>query len=274
VTTALQITDLSVGYRNRPVLHGVDLGQIDPGTVLGVLGQNAAGKSTLLKALAGQLRFGGAARFGGRSIGGLTPLRLGGIVGYLPQTPPQPTGLLVYEVMLGTLRACAPGLVGREIERRIETAFAQMNLTPHAMDPVEALSGGKRQLLGLATVLARRVPVLLLDEPTSALDLRWQIETLTTVREEARGRGAIVLVALHDLNLAMRFCDRVAVLGDGTLLASGPAEATLTTSLLRRAYGIDARLERSSKGEPIIIADSPNPTSFRPEPMPTASMET
>jgi iron complex transport system ATP-binding protein len=257
MTAGLTLSGLSVGYGRRPVLDGVDVADVPAGTMLGLLGPNASGKSTLLKALAGQVPYVGHARFGGAELAGLPAQQRSATVGYLPQTPPQATGLLAYEVALSAFRVAAPGVTRAEAERRIAETFELLGLDQAALSRVDTLSGGKRQLLGLSLVLARRTPLLVLDEPTSALDLRWQIEALAAVHTLVQAHGAVALVAIHDLNLALRFCDRVAVLGEGRMLADGPANATMTSDLLRRAYSVHARVERCSRGYPQIIVDSP-----------------
>lgn len=264
----LAIDGLSAGYGGPPVLRDIALAHLRPGMVVGLLGQNAAGKSTLLKSLAGMIRYGGSARFNHEELSGLTPRQRSALIGYQPQTAPPPTGLLVYEVALATFRAINPAMSRSAAERRIDTAFAELGLMPLALRRVETLSGGQRQLLSLALVLARQTPLLLLDEPTSALDLRWQVETLMAVRRAAADRSALALLAIHDLNLALRFCDHVAVLADGRVLASGPADGTLTPDLLRRAYGVDARIERCSSGRPIVLADRATATAIDPAPRP------
>ena len=97
--------------------------------------------------------------------------------------------------------------------------------------------------------------MLLLDEPTSALDLQRQVEVLELLRGLARGRGLCVVIAIHDLNQALRFADQVAVLGGGRIVASGAPVEVLTPALLREVYGVEARLERCSRGVPFLAVD-------------------
>ncbi len=254
-TPHLSVQGLQVGYGKRPVLQELSLTALAPGRVVGLLGPNAAGKSTLLKALAGQHRYQGSARFGETELAGLQHRERCRLIGYAPQSLPQPSDLLAYEFALGALKTAVPQLPTAEAEQRIEAAFAQLGLTELAIRPVSELSGGKRQLLGLSQILARRTDVILLDEPTSALDLHWQVETLDVMRTEATSRGALVIMALHDLNLALRFCDDLILLHHGRLLAEGPAATTLTPDLLCAAYGVQARLECCSHGLPHVVVD-------------------
>ncbi|WP_420406039.1 ATP-binding cassette domain-containing protein [Nisaea sp.] len=137
----------------------------------------------------------------------------------------------------------------------VQAGFERLGLTDQFFKPVGALSGGQRQRLGFSQVLAREPSLYLLDEPTSALDLRWEIEALGLVRERTEKTGALCLVALHDLNLAMRFCDSFMLLRDGALLAAGSIRGGLAAETIRAAYGIEARIETCSLGRPMILTD-------------------
>ena len=251
----LVLTNVATGYRNRPVLSGVTLTEVPPGTLAAVVGPNAVGKSTLLKAIAGLRRATGQIVFDGidlTQLGSSERLRR---VGYLPQHLPPPNALLAYEVVLAALRAGESGLGAREAEAAIERIFAQLGLTDLALRQLGELSGGQRQMIGLAQVLARTPRLLLLDEPTSALDLHWQLAMLDVVRDTVENDGAVGLIAIHDLNLALRYCQTLIVLGRGGVLAAGAPADILTSALLRDAYGVEARIERCTQGHPIILVD-------------------
>ena len=137
----------------------------------------------------------------------------------------------------------------------IARVFATLGLDALALRPLNELSGGQRQMIGLAQVLVRAPRLLLLDEPTSALDLRWQLQVLQAVRTLVSKGQTLAMIAVHDLNLALRFCDRIVVLGQGRVLASGRPADVLTPALLRTAYGVRARVERCALGHPIVLAD-------------------
>jgi iron complex transport system ATP-binding protein len=107
----------------------------------------------------------------------------------------------------------------------------------------------------LAQVLVRRTPLMLLDEPTSALDLRWQMHTLHAVRKAARERGAIACIAMHDLNLAARTCDRLVLLGPQGLLADGAPATVLRSELLREAFRVEARIEHHIDAAPVVVVE-------------------
>ncbi|KIP18952.1 ABC transporter [Burkholderia ubonensis] len=252
---ALRIDGLDVAYGARTILARLSLRPVPPGSAVALLGPNGVGKSTLLRALARLVAARGAATLDRHDL--LRGARRDHMrrVGYLPQTLPQPTSLLVYEAVRGALRATCGGLSADGQDARLERVFAQLNLHALATTPLDRLSGGQRQMVGLAQVLVRDTPLLLLDEPTSALDLRWQLLALEAMRDAVTRRGAIALVAMHDLNLAARFCDRLVLLGHEGVVADGGVADVLTPANLRRAYRVDARVERTVSGDYVTLAE-------------------
>lgn len=249
----LHIDALSAGYRGRIVIDAISLPQLAPGSLVALLGANAAGKSTLLKAVAGLLPAQGRICVDGQDLARQSPVRRLRQLGYLPQALPQSSALIVYEILLAAARAAGQG--GQAAEAAIGEALDRLGLRELALRRLDELSGGQRQLVGLAQVMVRKPRLLLLDEPTSALDLRWQLRVLQAVRALCREQGAICLLAIHDLNLALRHADQIVVLGGGRLLAAGAPAAVMNSELLRAAYGIEARVERCSQGYPMVLAD-------------------
>jgi iron complex transport system ATP-binding protein len=253
--TGLEIDIASAGYRARNVLTDIALSPIPPGSLVAVIGPNAAGKSTLLKAIAGLVRAQGSARLDGED---LLRQRLGDRVrnvAYLPQSLPQPTPLVAYEAVFSAVRATRPELSKAGAEAAVERVFTDLGLRDIALRPLAEMSGGQRQMIGLAQLMARAPRLMLLDEPTSALDLHWQMDVIEAVRTATRRDGAIALLAIHDINLAIRACDSVVVIADGRLLADGPPAEVLDAGILRAAYGVEARIERCSRGTPFILID-------------------
>lgn len=254
--TTLSIEKLSIRYGRHTVLEDLTLPVLSGGTVVGVLGANGAGKSSVLRTLAGLQACNGSVHVNGVPLCDTKTHSRSTLVGYLPQNLPQMTTLVAYEAVLSACRAVRPECGPRDAERATEQVFTRLGIRHMAMQPLNKLSGGQRQMVGLAQVLVGAPDVALLDEPTSALDLRWQMAVFDIVRDALAERGGICLMALHDINLAMRHCDRLVVLGEGTLLAYGtPAEA-MTPETLRRAYGVDGRIETCSQGRPYFIADT------------------
>ncbi len=255
----LAISNLSAGYRNRPVLRSLSLAPLEPGTVTALVGPNAAGKSTLLRSLAGLVPATGSIRLGDRDLNALGLAERTQHVAYMPQTLPQNAELTVLEGVIGALKASPLADFdgsGPATRRRAVDVLDRLGIIDLAMEGIDRLSGGQRQLASLAQAIVRKPQLLLLDEPTSALDLRHQLDVMTIVRELAR-EGRIVVVVLHDLTLAASWADHLVVLDYGTIAAEGTPEEALSPSILSAVYGVEARVERCSRGRLHIIVDGP-----------------
>lgn len=255
----LNISDLTAGYRNRPVLRGLHLAPLEPGKVTALVGPNAAGKSTLLRALAGLVPARGAVRLGDLDLNALTLAERAQHVAFMPQTLPQNAELSVLEGVIGALKA-SPLLDfnggGPEVRRRAVDVLDRLGILDLAMEGIGRLSGGQRQLASLAQAIVRAPELLLLDEPTSALDLRHQFDVMAIVRALAR-EGRIVVIVLHDLTLATTWSDHLVVLDRGEVAAEGHPEAALSQSILSSVYGVEARVERCSRGRLHVMVDGP-----------------
>ncbi len=261
--TVLEISGLSAGYPRHRVIGDLSLPPMRAGTVTAVIGPNAAGKTTFLRALAGLLPASGEARYDGRNLLGLGSADLARYVTYMPQALPSGVALTVIEAVITALRVSAPrgacsGTRSRSHGGYMEAdaVLRRLDIAHLALSPLDELSGGQRQLVSLAQAIVRRPRILLLDEPTSALDPRHQIDVMAAVRETAAGEGVVVLAVLHDLNLALRWADQVVLLADGALAAAGPPEEALTAEALAAAYHVAARLEYCSRGRPHVLFDA------------------
>jgi iron complex transport system ATP-binding protein len=211
------------------------------GEITGLVGQNGSGKSTLLKMLARQnTPTNGAIRFEDRPLERWGARDFARRVAYLPQDPPTGTGLRARElVRLG--RYPWHGALGRFTEADAASAESAMDLTGTralADRDVDTLSGGERQRVWLAMLVAQDAGCLLLDEPISALDVAHQIEVLDLVRRLGHERSLCVVVVLHDVNMAARFCDRIVALREGHLVANQTPDAFMTPSALASVYGV------------------------------------
>ncbi|WP_027467380.1 ABC transporter ATP-binding protein [Deefgea rivuli] len=250
---SLQVLELNVKQGNTQVISQLNLLPLTAGSVTALIGPNGAGKSTLIHALAGLLPARGQIILHGQSLPQLAHDERCRRVALLPQSLPQSTGLTVYELLLGGLLTL--GLAPHEAEVRIARYLSQLHLSNLAMRPLATLSGGQRQMVALAQLLARQPELLLLDEPNSALDLHWQLALVEAIRTDVRERNSIALLALHDLNLALRCCDRIIVLHDGQCAADGTPLVVLTPALLAKVYGIEGRIEHCSQGKPMFVLD-------------------
>ncbi|WPC06504.1 ATP-binding cassette domain-containing protein [Pseudomonas sp. MBLB4123] len=225
---------------DRPLLHPLDL-RLAEGQMVGLIGHNGSGKSTLLKLLARQqLPSGGRILLDGKPVQDWGNRAFARRVAYLPQQLPAADGLSVRE-LVGFGRYPWHGPLGRlkaEDRARIERALQLTDTQRFAERLVDSLSGGERQRVWLAMLLAQDSRYLLLDEPTSALDIAHQVEVLALVRKLCAELGLGVVVVLHDINLAARYCDRLVALHSGRLLVEGSPAQLMTSDTLASIYGI------------------------------------
>lgn len=251
----LVIERLRAGYPGRPVIDGLDLPSISPGEVVSLIGPNAAGKSTLLRALAGLQTVEGSVRLGDIDLRAMGIARRSALVTYMPQTLPQGVALTVLETLMSALDVSDLAINEGERIARAVSVLDRVGIDNLAMTRLDELSGGQRQLAALAQALVRTPRVLLLDEPTSALDLHYQLRVLDLVRDVARQENMIVVVVLHDLQAAARVSDRIAVLSHGKIAAFGKPEEAITPDVLAQVYRVTARIERCSQGRLQVIVD-------------------
>lgn len=253
----LRAKNLAVQRGPCTVLADVDL-ELHPGEVLGVLGPNGAGKSTLLGALCGELKAArGEVSLAGRPLAEWSGPARARRLAVLPQSSTLSFAFAVEQVVgLGRL----PHASGRQRDDEIVGEALRAADAAHLVGrSYLALSGGERQRVHLARVLAQLWPgatgqTLLLDEPTSMLDPLHQHTTLQAVREFA-GRGAAVLVILHDLNLAARYCDRILLLQRGRPHGLGTPDAVLDAAGLEAVFGLQVLIQRHpERGHPLIVA--------------------
>lgn len=255
---SLVLTAASAGYGRRPVIRDLSLAPLEAGTLTALVGPNAAGKSTLLKALAGLLPLSGSLRLGPLDLTALPREERAAHLGFMPQALPPGVALTVIETVIGALRAAplrAP-LDGPAARARAARMLDRLGITHLALEPLDRLSGGQRQLASLAQAVVREPRVLLLDEPTSALDLRHQAVVMGFLKQLA-GEGRVVVAVLHDLTLAARYADQVLVLDQGALAAQGPPADAITSDLLARVYGVSGRVEACSRGTVQVVVDGP-----------------
>jgi iron complex transport system ATP-binding protein len=227
------------GYHGTPVLHGINL-SVEPGEMVALIGPNGAGKSTLLRTVSGVIRpSAGRALLLGDDIATLSSRDIARRVAVVPQEGSVPPGLTVREMAeLGRTPYSRVLLGPTQRDRHtVEWALNAVGASHLAARYVDELSGGERQRVILARALAQEPLLLLLDEPTANLDLQHQVTMLELVRGLTRERGLSVLAAVHDLQLAALYCDRVAVMHHGRIVGDGPPERVLTEQLLLETFG-------------------------------------
>ena len=235
---ALDLCDVSFGYGGRRVLERVFL-RLEPGERVAVIGANGAGKTTLLKIIGGVLRASaGSVRINGDEATAIPKRRFATLLGMVPQEIMIPFAFTVRDLVeLG--RTPYVGLFGglSVVDRRaVERAMAATDSAALAARVFNELSGGERQRALIAMALAQEPEILLLDEPTQGLDVTRQAEVLDVMCQVNAERGLTVLAAIHDLNLAAMYFDRLVVLAAGTILADGPPHQIIRPDVLERAY--------------------------------------
>ncbi|MCG3131083.1 MAG: Hemin import ATP-binding protein HmuV [Phycisphaerae bacterium] len=251
----LSLHDLVFGFaRNRPFLGPISW-RVGPGEFWGVLGPNGAGKSTLLKLCCGLLRpVSGEVALNGRSIHACPPRRRARHITYLPQRLPPTYELTAFDVVL---LARYPFRALNFFESAEDVEAARLALDRAGAGTLRGrrmstLSGGEAQRVHLAACLAQDAPLLVLDEPTASLDVRCQIDVLRVVQDRvADGSGAAV-VALHDVNLALRHCTHALLLVGGRIAASGVPGDVLDPERLRRVFGV--RFDPVRRGDGTMTA--------------------
>jgi iron-chelate-transporting ATPase len=233
-------SSLTFSAADRVLLDTINIG-FAAGRMSALIGHNGSGKSTLLKLLARQIRpASGEILFDGRPVDALGARDFARQVAYLPQDLTTAAGLTVSE-LVASGRYPWHGALGRFSARdreKVEEAIELTHLADLRDRMIETLSGGERQRAWIAMLVAQDSSCLLLDEPTSALDLAHQIEILTLIRTLSLQKGLSVVIVLHDINMAARFCDHIYALKAGRLVAEGPAQALMTAEMLGTIYGI------------------------------------
>ncbi len=250
MSSALTVNALSAGYGRRPVVSGVTLPPLAAGTVTVLAGPNGAGKSTLLRAIAGFLPASGTLRLDGHDLLAMKPTARARAVGFMPQALPGDIGLTVLDSVITALKVSQPESPVGVVRERAAGTLGRLGMLPLALERLGRLSGGQKQLAGLAQAIAADPRLLLLDEPVSALDLRHQFHVMRTIRALA-GEGRIVVAVLHDLEMAARWADTIAVMRDGELFSAGSPRDVVTPAMLRQVYRVEAGV---AAGEVLRIA--------------------
>lgn len=249
----LRLENVSVHQGRRAVVRGVNL-TAAPGTLTVLIGPNGAGKSSLLRGILGVLPRTGRVEIAGRDLAGVTRGEAGRLMGYVPQDLVGRSTLTVLEVvLLGRLDSLGWHVARRDLDAALDE-LEGLGLASLAARPIDSLSGGQRQLVFVGQALAREPAVLLLDEPTSALDPRHQLTLLSTLRDIAATRAIAIVMALHDLNLALRFADQALVLHDGAAVAAGPTREVVTVEMVARVFGVEALPARLDGGPNALIS--------------------
>jgi iron complex transport system ATP-binding protein len=255
----LSIHDLSVRYGKRSVLDSLGARPLPRGEITALLGPNGSGKSTLLRALAGLTRAqAGTLALDGEALALSASGARSHSVVYLPQALPAGVRLQVLESVLVAHRATRQPSYGAHRSTQEDLMHAHgvlLGIESLATRLLDELSGGQRQLVGIAQALVRDPQVLLLDEPLSALDLNHQFHVMRTLRSETVHRNMVTVVVLHDINTALRSCDKAMLLHGGRIVGFGAPAEVVTQARLEQVFGVVARIEPCSQGHFQVLID-------------------
>lgn len=248
----ISVDSVSQKYGSHVVLKDISFESIS-GEVLALLGPNGSGKSTLIKTIADILApASGSITIDGVDVQKIDLIDRAKMIGYVPQYFHYTPFTNVLDTVLIGRRPYMSWSVSDEDLNVVDKAMSTMNITDLSDRFVNELSGGQRQRVFIARALAQDPNFFLFDEPTSSLDLRHQLETVSTMREIVRTDNSGMIIALHDLNLALRYTDKVMLLKDGEMYDYGTPSEVLTTESVRDVYGVHAEFVENAQGRFIL----------------------
>ena len=253
----MSVRNLVQGYGSKTILDDISF-DVDTGEVLALLGPNGSGKSTLIKTICNIME-----PRSGQILIDETPIEdtditdLAKIVSYVPQSTAAATYTTVMDtVLLGRKPYVTWSYRQKDIDYALD-AMKAMRIIGYSSRDVSDLSGGQRQRVFLARSLAQCPSFFIFDEPTSALDLKHQMNTMIKMREVVHDKGAGMVIALHDINLAMNYSDKVLMLKNGKIFAYGTPDETITEENIRAVYGVESRI-MEAEGRRFILPMSPD----------------
>jgi iron complex transport system ATP-binding protein len=252
----LTVKDVTFSYNSSPSLDNVSL-ELHESEILGIIGPNGSGKTTLLKCMNKILKpKGGSILINEQEVKKMSRLEIAKHVGYVPQSSVSPQALTVFEIVLMGRR---PHIAWKSSKKDIEktwTVLAMLGIEHLALRNFNELSGGEQQRALIARSIAQEAKILLLDEPTSNLDIKHQLEVMDLTRKLVTKEKLAAAVAIHDLNLASRYCDKIAMMENGKIFAAGDAHSVLTPASIRSVYGVKVILNYNNE-IPYIIPIKP-----------------
>ena len=238
-TLKLAIDDITLGYGQKPVVRNITF-DARPGEMVGLVGPNGSGKSTIIKSLSSVLRpWEGKIMANGQDIAKISRKDMDLLISTVPQMPVLPSAYTAFEIVLMG-RNPHLGLFEYESRKDMDVAWKAMERTgtQHLAERrINELSGGEIQSVVIARALAQQTDAMILDEPTANLDVGRQIEILDLIRSLCCENDMTVIAALHDLNLAVHYCDKVVLISSGGIHAKGTPEEVITTENIEQVYG-------------------------------------
>jgi ABC-type cobalamin/Fe3+-siderophores transport system ATPase subunit len=236
----IRVKDLDFAYGKHQILKGINF-SIDEASVISLIGPNGSGKSTLLKCISGLLPVrDNTVYLFGKPIENLEIKERAKLISYLPQNLGKLHGVNVYELIsMGRAPYHSSGWISSEEDlEKIDWAIEYMNLNSMVHRPVEKLSGGEKQRVWIAMILAQDTPIILLDEPTTYMDLKYQYELLKTLKDIKISFNKTIIAVFHDINHAIKVSDYVFLLNEGRIYLSGTSDEVITEETVKKVYDI------------------------------------
>ena len=252
----LCIQGVGFGYKTIKALENVGI-ELDKEEVLSIVGPNGAGKTTLLKCIIRIVKPDkGTILIDGMDASRMNRLALAKCIGYVPQSSPSKFPITVFDAVLMGRRPYITWKPSKKDLKVVADILRSMGLDDIALRDFDQLSGGQKQKVLLARAFAQDTDYLLLDEPTSNLDLRHQIEVMEMISHMVKKKGMAAILAMHDLNLASRFSDRIVMLNEGKIFCIGEPYQVMTVENIRSVYGVEVRVN-TDNGHPYIMPIRP-----------------
>lgn len=253
----LEINDLCFGYGNKTILQDICM-YVENGDAVSLVGPNGAGKSTLIKCIDRILKpQKGTVFVDGKKEAELSSKDFSKIMGYVPQSNKEVFSYTVFDIVLMGRRPHIGWRVSSQDIKIVAQTLKFMGIEEFADRYFDELSGGEKQKIAMARALAQEPQILLLDEPTSNLDIRHQLEVMKIVRKLVQGGKISAIMAMHDLNLASRFSDKIVMLKDLSVFKVGPPESILNPENIESVYGVEADIIFDHTGKPYIMPQDP-----------------
>jgi iron complex transport system ATP-binding protein len=252
----LKVKGVEFSYGSVHVLKDVSI-ELAASEMLGVVGPNGAGKSTLLRCIDRILSpQKGCILLDERDIKEMHLMEIAKKIGYIPQSASQVFPATVFDTVLMGRRPHIGWRSSEEDTEMVLETLRMLNIEDLAMRDINELSGGQQQKVFIARALTQEPDVLLLDEPTSNLDIRHQLEVMDIIKNIVREKQISAIMAIHDLNLAARYTDRIIMMNGGTIFAAGEPFSVLTTENIKHAYGVEVEVNDHG-GRPYIVPIRP-----------------
>jgi len=241
----LEIRELSFSYNSRDVLKKVNF-EVNSGEIVSILGPNGSGKTTLLKCINRMLKPDGNIFIDGKNVNDIKQMDLARLFGYVPQRALNVLPCSIFDAVMIGRRPYIGWGSGKRDKEVVFKVLKLMGMEDMALRPFDGISGGEMQKVLIAKALAQEPKLLLMDEPTSNLDLRHQLDVLRIIGEIVEEKNVSALIAMHDLNLAARFSDKIILLKKGEVYDDGDPRSVITQESIRSVYGVEAIVEEDN----------------------------